>query len=340
MTEALRPPFIYYGGKQRVAAAIAALLPEHRHYVEPFAGSLAVLLAKPVARMETVNDLDGDLMVFWRVLRDRPDELQRVCALTPHSRGEMLAARQRPAELDDLERARRVWILLSQHRTGTLRTNGWRYHADGAGSATAMSGYLDAYVGRMAAAAARLASVSLECRPALDVIHSYGAHRSNLLYIDPPYLASTRSGTNYRHEMPHLEQHEELARALHACTATVVLSGYPSEVYDRDLYPDWYRHELPASTSQGGTGKARTEVLWSNRPLALPGTGEVADLFTDLDHSDEAPSSGGETSTTTRRCSVCRMTIAQPSTGRPRTTCSDACRARASRARRRTHPAA
>lgn len=71
----LAPPFTYFGGKQMLAGRIAALLPDHRHYVEPFAGSLAVLLAKPPSTLETVNDLDRDLMLFWRVLRDRPDVL-------------------------------------------------------------------------------------------------------------------------------------------------------------------------------------------------------------------------------------------------------------------------
>ncbi len=69
------PPMAYFGGKTRLAARIVELLPPHEHYVEPFAGSLAVLLAKPLSRMETVNDLDGDIMTFWRVLRDRPEEL-------------------------------------------------------------------------------------------------------------------------------------------------------------------------------------------------------------------------------------------------------------------------
>ena len=76
----LAAPFPYFGGKTSHAARIASLLPDHGHYVEPFAGSLAVLLAKPRSRMETVNDLDGDLMTFWRVLRDQPEELARACA--------------------------------------------------------------------------------------------------------------------------------------------------------------------------------------------------------------------------------------------------------------------
>lgn len=89
----IRPPFAYFGGKTTLASKIAALLPPHKHYVEPFAGSLAVLLAKDRAPHETVNDIDGNLMTFWKVLRDRPRELAEVCALTPHSRGEYLACR-------------------------------------------------------------------------------------------------------------------------------------------------------------------------------------------------------------------------------------------------------
>ena len=79
----MKPPLAYYGGKTSIAGRIVSLLPEHGHYVEPFAGSPAVLLAKPPSRMETVNDIDRDLMLFWRVLRDRPADLERACLLTP-----------------------------------------------------------------------------------------------------------------------------------------------------------------------------------------------------------------------------------------------------------------
>ncbi|WP_234347606.1 DNA adenine methylase [Streptomyces specialis] len=95
----VRPPFAYFGGKTRLAGTIAALLPDHDHYVEPFGGSLAVLLAKRPARAETVNDLDRHLVTFWRVLRDHSHDLARVCALTPHSRAEHRDARQ-PAQSD------------------------------------------------------------------------------------------------------------------------------------------------------------------------------------------------------------------------------------------------
>jgi DNA adenine methylase len=164
MTTAVRSPIPYFGSKQRIAPWIVSLLPPHEHYVEPYAGGLSVLLAKQPSRMETVNDLDGELMTFWRVLRDRPTELLRACMLTPHSRAE-LAATWDPTE-DDLELARRIWCRLAQGRSGTLRNTGWRHYIDPAGSATSMPGYLEAYALRLAAAAERLHGVSLEALPA------------------------------------------------------------------------------------------------------------------------------------------------------------------------------
>lgn len=271
------PPMAYYGGKTRLAARIAALLPAHEHYVEPFAGSLAVLLAKKPSRMETVNDLDDLLMTFWRVLREKPGELARACALTPHSRAEYLADRSADAagleDLDDVERARLVWVMISQGRAGTIRKTGWRMYVDPAGSSHGMPLYLEAYVKRMAAVAERLHRVSLECRPALEVIASYGSVSSCCLYVDPPYVGSSRTdgGGGYRLEMKGDAEHEELLTALLACRASVVLSAYHSDLYDRML-ADWHRVEIPTMTGQGRTNHARTEVIWSNRPLSAQST--------------------------------------------------------------------
>lgn len=272
----MKPPLAYYGSKVIIAPRIAALLPEHRHYVEPFAGSLAILLAKRQSFMETVNDLDCQVMAFWRVLRDRPADLERVCALTPHSRAEYTLNQEAlrlglpvPGDHPDpeLEQARRVWVVLTQGRAGTLCPTGWRHHTSPAGAnGLSMPGYLTSYRDRMHAAAQRLARVSLECRPALDVIEAYGRHSGVLLYVDPPYLAATRTSVQYRHEMPHAAEHRELAAALRDSSAAVVLSGYASPLYD-DLYDGWYRHEIATVTTQGGQRGARREVLWSNRPF-------------------------------------------------------------------------
>lgn len=270
------PPFTYFGSKQTLASRFARLLPAHAHYVEPFGGSLAVLLAKVPSQMETVNDLDLGLMTFWRVLRDQPDELQRVCALTPHSRAEHQAAYDR-AGCSDLETARRVWVCLTQGRGGQLRPTGWRHYEGPAGSSFGMPGYLAGYVTRMGPAVARLAHVSLECRPALELIRCFGDHPDVCLYVDPPYVGSTRVSGGYRHEMRSDDEHRELAGALLPCRASVVLSGYPSPLYD-ELYAGWHRRDMAASTGQGGTWANRTEVLWSNRPL-----GDQPGLFDELE---------------------------------------------------------
>lgn len=258
----MRPPVPYFGGKQRIADQIVSLFPQHDHYVEPFAGGLSILLSKEPSKIETINDLDQDVMTFWRVLRDQPDALMATCALTPHSRSEYREASSREA-LTDLERARRIWVQLTQGRTGTLRKTGWRYHADPDGTSMGMPAYLNGYLSRMPPAAHRLREVSLECRPALEVIADYGKHENCLLYVDPPYLRSTRSGMGYQHEMPDEAEHRLLAEALRSCRAKVVLSGYASDLYG-DLYADWTTHHISASTGQGSVWKERSELCWMN----------------------------------------------------------------------------
>lgn len=276
----MKPPFAYYGGKTSLADRIVDLLPAHNHYVEPFAGSLAVLLAKPRSDMETVNDLDGDLMTFWRVLRDRPEDLTRVTALTPHSRSEHANAYDLDVK-DDLERARRVWVLLSQGRGSTLRKTGWRFYRDPAGSSISFPGYLNAYSDRILPAAERLAGVSLEARSGIEVIRDYGKHSDVLLYVDPPYLRTSRNSANYRHEMGGADEHAQMLDVLTECEASVVLSGYDSPLY-RTKLDNWSRVEIASWTGNGirdGATKVdgnRVEVLWSNRPI-----GE-ANLFSEV----------------------------------------------------------
>lgn len=267
------PPFAYYGGKTTLAEQIAELLPPHEHYVEPFAGSLAVLLCKKPSRAETVNDLDGDLMAFWRVLRDRPEDLERVCALTPHSRAELSLA----ADLDvpdELERARRVFVRLTQSRSHSMKQTGWWTTKNPLARVVVPS--IHAFMARIEGCAARLANVSLESRDALDVIRDYGAEPNVCLYVDPPYLGSTRA-TNYRVEMLADDAHQELADALSACTASVVLSGYDSPLY-ADLFHGWHVTRIKGPTALSGES-GRVEVLWSNRVLGEP------DLFTATEES-------------------------------------------------------
>jgi DNA adenine methylase len=132
-----------------------------------------------------------------------------------------------------------------------------------------MPAYLASYAGRIAPAAARIAGVSLECLPALEIIARYGRHAGVLLYADPPYLESARQsagrGPSYLHELRTEDEHRELAEALRSCAAAVILSGYDSPLY-AELYDGWHQAEITGYMGNGDPGEGkRTEVLWSNR---------------------------------------------------------------------------
>lgn len=262
MAGPLKPPFAYYGGKTTLAPKIAELLPKHDHYVEPFAGSMAVLLAKEPTGWETVNDLDGDLVNFWKVLRDQPEELERVAMLTPHSRDEYEASKDLAG--DDLERARKVWVRLTQGRSHSMKPTGWWSIRRKSGRGTGPSDDSVSFAARLAGIAERIRKVTIENRDAIELVRDYGAEPSVCIYADPPYLGSTRSA-NYRMEMLEDDLHVQLATALRECRASVVLSGYASPLYE-DLYPGWHRMELKAPATLSGRA-AENEVLWSNVPL-------------------------------------------------------------------------
>ncbi len=317
-----RSPVPYFGGKAWLAPRLASVLPPHKHYIEVCGGSLAVLLAKKRSRQETVNDLDGHLMTFWRVLRDRPDELERMCSLTPHSRGERALAQDISSGLDELEVARRVFVALTQGRSGSLTRTGWRH--DLRPVSTPMPVTLQRYAGRIAQAAKRIRGVSLECRPAVELVEAYGGARDTLLYVDPPYVVDRgiRRGGEYRVEMRSDRAHRELLEACLSCDASVVVSGYSSALYD-GILGGWYRYEIPMLTSQGSGDGRRVEVLWSNRPLeGLDGEGEFP--------LQEGP---GVTEML-HRCVGCSAVLRHPKRGRRRRWCSEACRVAGWRARR------
>lgn len=272
----MRAPFAYYGGKSGMAPTIADLFPPHRVYIEPFFGSGAVFFAKPPAVHEIVNDLDGAVVAFFRCLRDRRDELTEACALTPHARDEFDAAAM-DEDLDDLELARRFWARVNQSFAKTAgRQTGWSVTTARTQSVPAS---VAGRIGRFAACADRLAATSIERCDAADLVRRL-ATPDTVIYADPPYLADTRrsrrAGTacaDYRVDMGDPERHEDLAEALRATEATVFLSGYHSPLYD-GLYGDWDRIEWQAHAHSSNALRvnrgARTEVLWSNRPIDRP----------------------------------------------------------------------
>lgn len=275
-----RPALRYHGGKFRLASWIQRFFPPHDCYVEPFGGAAGVLLQKPRVYAEVYNDLDGDVVNFFRVLRD-PGQRARLieqCALTPYARDEFDAAYE-PTD-DPVERARRTAVRAAMgfgsagatkastgFRTDTRRKYG-----------TAQHNWAD-YPQALAAIGERFAGVLIENRDAIAVIEAHDAP-DTLHFVDSPYVHETRTmrrGGGYRHELTDAA-HEQLLDALRVVDGMVVLCGYRSALYD-DALRGWERHETVARIS-GGRGTAlRTEVVWINPACAAALAGSQGGLF-------------------------------------------------------------
>jgi DNA adenine methylase len=259
--------FGWYGGKFSHLDWLLPLLPGCHHYCEPYAGSAAVLLNRPPSPIETYNDLDGEVVNFFCVLREQGDELTRAIALTPFSRQEFALACKLDPSATPFERARRFYVRARQVRTGLAQTASLGRWANCKNTSRAgTSGVISRWLGgveMLPEIAERLLRVQIENRPALDVIRLYDSPQT-LFYCDPPYVHSTRGDSKaYRHEMTD-DQHRELADLLSRVAARVAFSNYECDLLD-GLYPapTWRKYSGPPRTNHATKGK-RTEVLWTN----------------------------------------------------------------------------
>lgn len=264
--------FGWYGGKYSHLNWLLPKLPECTHYCEPFGGSAAVLINRKPSKVETYNDIDGELVNFFKVLRDQRDALIEAIGLTPFAREELRLASEKPTDnLSDLERARRFFVRARQVRTGLAQTASagrWAHCklTSRAGMAGAVSRWLGSVEG-LSEIAQRLLRVQIENAPAIEVIKRYDS-RETLFYCDPPYPHDSRSDKNaYGYEMDDAA-HRELAQVLHSVEGMVVISGYHSPLM-QELYGDWEHIEAPkkkaASTNTNPNAKQdRVEVLWTN----------------------------------------------------------------------------
>ena len=261
-----RIAFGWYGGKFSHLDWLLPLLPTAHHYCEPYSGSAAVLLNRAPSAVETYNDIDGDVANFFRVLRDRGEELIRTIALTPFSREEFhLAIVGVEQGISDVERARRFYIRARQARTGLAQTATIGRWANCKNTSRAgMSGAVSRWLGGVEALegiAARLLRVQIENRPAVDVIRLYD-HKDALFYCDPPYLHETRGDTKaYSFEMTEV-QHWELAETVAQCDGKVAISGYRCDAMDT-WYKGWRRFDTPMKSIHS-TKQLRQESVWMN----------------------------------------------------------------------------
>lgn len=258
--------FGFYGGKFSHLGWLLPLLPRCRHYCEPFGGSAAVLLNREPSPIETYNDIDGEVVNFFRVLREQKERLIEVIGLTPFAREEFYRSLS-PAEagLTDLERARRFYVRARQARTGLAQTASLGRWANCKNtSRNGMSGVISRWLGAvedLPAIALRLLRVQIENRPAVEVIRLYD-DRDTLFYCDPPYVHAARSDRRaYGYEMSD-EEHRELARLLGTIRGKAAVSGYRCELMD-ELYKGWRRHDAPAKNCHS-VKKPRREALWTN----------------------------------------------------------------------------
>lgn len=260
----------YPGAKWGIAKEIIALMPPHKSYLEPFFGSGAVLFNKPPSAIETVNDIDGDIVNFFRVLRERPEELARMISLTPYAR-EVYDEANANRGTGHLDRAYRFAIRCKMAHAFKCHTKtGFKIDTYGRERAYCVDNWNKLPDG-IREAATRLKEVQIENRPALEVIRKFN-HENVLIYADPPYLMDTRGGRQYRHEMTE-QDHVELLAALLQHRGPVILSGYPSELYDREL-KGWTRITRKAYSQSHG---ARTEALWCN--FETPGLFEMEGCY-------------------------------------------------------------
>ncbi len=267
-----RPVLRYHGGKWRLAPWVIEHLPPHRIYVEPYGGAASVLMLKARSYAEIYNDLDGEIVNVFKVLRDpqSASELLRQLLITPFAREEFLSAYDMAD--DAIEQARRTIIKSFMgfgssaiHRKDGMRTRastwkppvGFRSNSNRSGTTPAHD--WSNYPEQLSRFCERLRGVVIENRKGIEVIKAHD-RADTLHYIDPPYVGSTRDrGSDYTHEMRD-EDHRELASVLHKAKGMVVLSGYRSDLY-KELYGNWSRVEC-AAFADGA--RPRTEVLWLN----------------------------------------------------------------------------
>jgi DNA adenine methylase len=279
----IRRPISWYGGKGNLVRHLVHLVPAgYRYYVEPFFGGGALFFRLPPVRVETINDLDSDVVALYRVLRDA-GSIERFCQLaefTPHSRELYGECRDQweEEEADPVARAWMWWVAARQSFSGH-HCHSWAYsvHESRSGMAEAPM-KLRAAIRNLRSVHRRLRRTQIENAPALKVLAAYGCEGC-FCYVDPPYPASTRTRPDhgYAHEMTD-DDHADLIELLARLPAHIMVSGYDCDIYRHLDAAGWHRHEIEtvvhcSSHARGsmvvgpGAGRLkcpRTEVVWMN----------------------------------------------------------------------------
>lgn len=268
----IKPPFGYFGAKQRVAKRIIDMLPPHNAWVEVFCGSAVVTLNKPRADIEVINDLDGNVVNLFKVLRDNAPELCRLVALTPYARDEFVQARSGEAPSDPLERARRFLVATMMTVNGT---SGSVHNSGFSVSDSYVRGGREARVNRwyqlperLERVIERLKSIRIENKDAIRVVKQYADRPATLMYLDPPYFMDREHV--YANDANEEEFHANLLKACVESEAMLIVSGYKSPLYAKHLNAKSGWSVTTINTKTRGTNGSdgnRVEALWTNAPF-------------------------------------------------------------------------
>lgn len=273
----VKPPFPWLGGKTMMISKLLPLFPECRTYVDAFGGGGSLLLAKEPSPVEVYNDLDGDLVNLFRVLRDSdgafPDFYHRAC-LSPYSREEYdFCRRHLNDDPDPVERARRFFVVARFSFSGAFGSSfGLNVTSSTRGMVEKAFAYRSALC-MLPLISERLLRVEIENRDFRPLFSVYDTEHT-FWYLDPPYLPETRKGGKYRCEMT-IEDHQDLVDILRSVKGKVMLSGYPNALYDQ---LGWKRLEWETTCRAAGRTRAsglqgegkvkeqqkRTECVWMN----------------------------------------------------------------------------
>lgn len=254
------PVLRYPGSKWSIADWIIQHFPPHQVYLEPFFGSGAVFFRKKPAGIETINDIDSNVVNLFRVIRDRPEELARLIEFTPWSREEYQQSYEQTG--DPLEDARRFLVRCWQsYGTDLYRRPGWNNSKRASLRVSRNNEFLK-LPQIILEITKRLKYAQIENMDAVKLIKEYN-YPEVLIYADPPYMMQTRTaGRRYKHEMT-IEKHRELLETLKNHKGPVIISGYPNELYDRVL-KGWSIDTIETTTV---SNKKRKECIWIN-PIA------------------------------------------------------------------------
>lgn len=268
------PVLRYPGSKWNLADWIISYMPEHKVYLEPFCGSAAVFFSKAPVALETINDVNGHVTNLFRVMRENSEDLAAAVALTPWSRQEYELSYDRDLSvLDPVESARRFLVRTWQGHGSAADQyrNGWRVVRDTEkGPRRTPYRQWQGLPDRVLAAAERLKSAQIECRPAVDVIEAF-KQPGVLIYCDPPYMLSSlgdkRNGRKIYDDQMTDSEHAELLYTLDQHPGPVLLSGYEHPLYEELETISGGAWIKVSKQTYAEKGQKRTECLWIN-PVA------------------------------------------------------------------------